>query len=82
MLYVGKRKSVTVRDVNTGELYVLQDLPIAGWPGGSAPKIVYECGVCKGRFPPEEWRNGCPGCAKKVKDEAGKHKRRWTLTED
>jgi hypothetical protein len=81
---VGKPKSVTVRDANTGELYVLQDLPIAGWPTGTAPKVVFECGVCKGRFPPEEWRGGCPGCAEKAKkkDEGGKHKRRWTLTED
>jgi hypothetical protein len=81
MLKVGKRKAITVRDANTGELYILQDLPISGWPGGAAPQVVFECGVCKGRFPPEEWKHGCPGCAKKAKDEP-KHKRRWTVTED
>ncbi len=81
---MGKPKSITVQDANTGELYVLQDLPISAWPGGSAPKVVFECSVCKGRFPPDEWKSGCPGCAKKAKDEkdGSKHKKRWTLTED
>ncbi len=81
---MGKPKSITVRDANTGELYLLQDLPIAGWPGGSAPRVVFECSVCKGRYTPDEWRGACPGCAKKAKDsaDASKHKKRWTLTED
>jgi hypothetical protein len=83
---VAKSKSVTVQDVNTGDLYQLIDIPIGSWPGGSAPKVVYECGVCHGRFAPDEWKAGCPGCAKKAKEdkekEGAKHKRRWTLTED
>ena len=82
---MAKRKSLTVQDANTGERFVLQDLPIGSWPSGTAPKIVFECSVCKGRFTPEEWRGACPGCAKKAEHkppEAPKHKRRWTLTED
>ena len=86
-MVVTKKKSATVVvDPNTGQRFVLQDLPIGSWPGGSAPKIVFECSVCKGRFPPDEWKSGCPGCAKKAKEdkekEGAKHKRRWTLTED
>ena len=82
---MGKPKSVTVKDVNTGELYRLYDIPGGSWPSGSTPRIVFECGVCKGRFPAEEWGGGCPGC-KKAKDEKpkddAKPRRRWTLTQD
>jgi hypothetical protein len=82
---VSKKPGVTtVQDANTGELYLLYDLDVAAWPGGGAPKLVYECSVCKGRFPPEEWKSGCPGCAKKAKEKAEEksHKKKWTLTED
>jgi hypothetical protein len=82
---VAKKKSATVVvDPNTGQRFVLQDLPIGAWPGGGAPKIVFECSVCKGRFTPDEWRGSCPGCAKKAaeKKDESKHRRRWTLTED
>jgi hypothetical protein len=53
-------KATEVEDPNTGERYLMYSLPI-GWPG--APRIVYECPTCHGRFPPDAWSAGCPGCA-------------------
>jgi hypothetical protein len=78
---VGKPRVQTVRDAKTGELYLMYDLQVAGWPGGAgSPKLVYECGKCKGRFPPEEWTAGCPACAKKGAE--AKPKEKWTLTKE
>jgi len=77
---VGKPHVQTVRDAKTGELYLMYDLNVAGWPAGAGtPQLVYECGKCKGRYPPAEWTNGCPGCAKKAGE---KPKKKWTLTEE
>lgn len=72
-------EATEVEDPNTGERYMMYALPVGGWPG--APRIVYECPVCHGRFPPDEWTRGCPGCAKaaagensdKVKKKKKKH---------
>jgi hypothetical protein len=84
---VAKSKAKIVQDARTGEQFLMYDIDIASWPGASsAPKVVYECGVCHGRFPPEEWKAGCPGCAKKAKDaeaaDKAKPKRKWTLSEE
>jgi hypothetical protein len=74
--------------MKTGEMYLMYDLPIASWPAGGAPRIVYECPACRGRFPPDDWKSGCPGCAKKAKEDKekaekkAKHRRSWTLTQD
>ena len=83
---MGKSGVRTVQDAKTGELYLMYDLPMGAWPGGAgAPRLVYECGKCHGRFAPEEWTSGCPGCAKKAKedkDKAEKKGQRWTLTQE
>ncbi len=71
-------EATEVEDPNTGQRYWMYSLPITGWPG--APRIVYECPTCKGRFSPEDWTRGCPGCAKTAaearKDGERKDKRR------
>jgi hypothetical protein len=48
-----------VEDPRTGERYLMYPLKVA-WP--SAVLYVYECQTCQGRYPPQEWSAGCPGC--------------------
>ena len=69
----------TVRDAKTGELYLMYDIDVGAWPGCGSAKVVYECPKCHGRCPPDEWKCGCPGCAKKAD---AKPKNKWTLTEE
>ncbi len=50
-----------VEDPQTGERYLMYALPIGVWP--AAPRVVYECSVCKCRSKPADWSNGCPDCS-------------------
>jgi hypothetical protein len=65
-------KATEVVDPNTGQRYLMYTLPTGAWP--SQPQIVYECPTCHGRYPPDEWTRGCPGCAKSAKEKAEKDK--------
>ena len=58
-----------VEDPNSGQRYLMYRLPIAAWP--CAPRIVYECQSCRGRFDASQWTGGCPDCGGH-----GKRKRR------
>ena len=49
-----------VEDPDTGDRYLMYPLRISAWPG--APRIVYECPTCQGRWPAADWSHGCPGC--------------------
>ncbi len=60
-----------VEDPQTGQRYLMFNLPISVWPGPTY--VVYECPTCRGRYPPPEWSHGCPGC---YGDRKGKRRRK------
>ena len=63
-----------VEDPDTGQRYLMYRLPLGAWPG--APRFVYECPTCHGRFEPAQWCGGCPDCTgpKKKRKRRRKHR--------